>query len=130
MPQKRKCNPSFRYIREPLVALGLSAFLLVLSSCTPSVLSNLTGAGRIDYNGRIVDKLAVREETDQGTFFRRILTIESANGDRFNVYVNERVYSEAQPGMWIKSNKSGVHVTGLSPTGKRDWTEGHILKGM
>jgi hypothetical protein len=86
----------------------------------------LTRAG---YNGRIVDKLAVREETDQGTFFRRILTIESVNGDRFNVYVNERVYSEAQPGMWIKSNKSGVQVTGLSPTGKRDWTEGHILKG-
>jgi len=126
MPQKRKCNPSFRYIREPLVALGLSAFLLVLSSCAGSALSNLTRAG---YNSRIVDKLAVREETDQGTFFRRILTIESANGDRFDVYVNERVYSEAQPGMWIKSNKSGVQVTGLSPTGKRDWTEGHILKG-
>jgi len=126
MPQKRKCNPSFRYIREPLVALGLSAFLLVLSSCAGSALSNLTRAG---YNGRIVDKLAVREETDQGTFFRRILTIESANGDRFDVYVNERVYSEAQPGMWIKRNKSGVQVTGLSPTGKRDWTEGHILKG-
>jgi len=126
MPQKRKCNPSFRYIREPLVALGLSAFLLVLSSCAGSALSNLTSAG---YNGRIVDKLAVREETDQGTFFWRILTIESANGDRFNVYVNERVYSEAQPGMRIKSNKSGVQVTGLSPTGKRDWTEGHILKG-
>ena len=126
MPQKRKCNPSFRYIREPLVALGLSAFLLVLSSCAGSALSNLTRGG---YNGRIVDKLAVREETDQGTFFRRILTIESDNGDRFNVYVNERVYSEAQPGMWIKSNKSGVQVSGLSPTGKRDWTEGHILKG-
>ena len=126
MPQKRKCNPSFRYIREPLVALGLSAFLLVLSSCAGSALSNLTRAG---YNGRIVDKLAVREETDQGTFFRRILTIESANGDRFDVYVNERVYSEAQPGMWIKSNKSGVQVTGLSPTGKREPTEGHILKG-
>jgi len=131
MPQKRKHNPRFCNTRESLVAFGLSGLLLVLSSCSPSVLTNLTnlaGSNVIDYNGQIVDKLAVRDETDQGTFFRRMLVIESTNGKRFNVYVNERVYSEVQPGMWIKSNKSGVQITGLDPTGKKDWTEGHILK--
>ena len=131
MTQKRKHNPRFCNTRESLVAFGLSGLLLVLSSCSPSVLTNLTnlaGSSVIDYNGQIVDKLAVRDETDQGTFFRRMLVIESTNGKRFNVYVNKRVYSEAQPGMWIKSNKSGVKITGLDPTGKKDRTEGHILK--
>ena len=128
MTQKRNHNPRFCNTRESLVAFGLSGLFLVLSSCSPSVLTNLAGSSVIDYNGQIVDKLAVRDETDQGTFFRRMLVIESTNGKRFNVYVNERVYSDAQLGMWIKSNKSGVQITGLDPTGKKDRTEGHILK--
>lgn len=128
LPQKAKRNTSCRYIHESLVALGLSAFLLVLSACTPSVLSNWAGPHRLDYNGRIVDKLAARDETDQGTFFRRILVIESANGARFRVFVDEGVYNELQPGMWIKSNKFGVRITGPNLKGKRERTEGTPLE--
>jgi hypothetical protein len=73
---------------------------------------------RIDYHGRIVDKLAVREESEQGTFFRRILVVESANGDRFNVYVGEKAYLVPKPGMWINGDKFGVRITELNPLEK------------
>ncbi|MFN7898836.1 MAG: hypothetical protein ACK5N0_04095 [Synechococcaceae cyanobacterium] len=53
----------------------------------------------------------MREESEQGTFFRRILVVEGANGDRFNVYVGETAYREAKPGMWIKGDKFGVRIT-------------------
>ena len=57
----------------------------------------------------------MREETQQGTFFRQILVVEGANGDRFNVFVGETAYREAKPGMWIKGDKFGVRVTELDP---------------
>ena len=57
----------------------------------------------------------MREETQLGTFFRRILVVEGANGDRFNVYVGEIAYREAKPGMRIKGDKFGVRITEPDP---------------
>jgi hypothetical protein len=113
-------NPVWRYAHQPLAALGLTALLLVLSACTSSFLLYLPGPFRIHCNGRIVDKLAVREETDQETFVRQALVVASAIVDLFNVYVGEKVYGEAKPGMWIKGDKFGVRVTAPHAMGKTE----------
>jgi hypothetical protein len=120
MPPRSNLETRSHSIPQNLAACAFGILLLVLTACAPSDIFKV--APRF-YKGRVVDKMAYREETVQGTFFRRILVIEAVNGDRLQVGVDERVFREAQTGLWIESDKTGVRVSGLNPTGKEAATK-------
>jgi hypothetical protein len=61
-----------------------------------------------DYEGTIVDRWADYAESDQGSRPRLRLVVESQDGKRFTVKVDQNVYESARVGMRVRSRAGQV----------------------
>src|SRR5215510_12240146 len=90
-------------------ATALVGLLVLVVFC---VLLSFAWGGRVtnsDFEGTIVDRWSDYAETQQGSYPRLALVVESSDGKRFTVRVDPTVYESAKVGMRIKS-KSGQVV--------------------
>jgi len=69
-----------------------------------------------EYEGKIVDKWAGYNESDQGSrpYFR--LLVEPDNGVKFTVAIDRDIYQRAKVGMRIKKTRVGIELSRRAPT--------------
>ena len=102
MSQEYKLKPP--KILSFLAVLAFSVALLTLGACNANT-------SRTEYNGIIVDKFVRRSETQTGTRSTLQLLIEDDDdGERFVITVNEQVFNEAELGMSISRDESGLEL--------------------
>jgi hypothetical protein len=90
--------------REPerVSRLGLVMLALTISAVGFAyAYPRLTPRVRQDFDGRIVDKYVALGESQIGSATLPRLSVETADGFRFNVAVNDEQYERAQIGMWL-----------------------------
>lgn len=64
-----------------------------------------------EYEGRIIDKWAGYSHTDEGSFpYFRIL-LETDEGKRLTVAVDDKIYQRAKIGMRIKKGRTGIELS-------------------
>jgi hypothetical protein len=69
----------------------------------------------VEYEGRIVDKWAGYNHSEQGSFPYFRLLVETENGQKLTVAVDKENYERAQVGMRIKKTQKGIELTSAKP---------------
>lgn len=63
-----------------------------------------------EYEGKVVDKWAGYNHTDEGSFPYFRLSVEISNGKKLTVAVDQETYERAKVGMWIRKNRDGIEL--------------------
>jgi hypothetical protein len=86
-----------------LVACGISLPLVLLTFVALWFLQ-LTAIGpyRDTYSAYVLEKPAVRLESSDGGASERVLIVGDLNGNHFKIKVSEKIYQQAEPGMFIE----------------------------
>jgi hypothetical protein len=94
-----------------LVMLALTLFAIGFAYAYP----RLTPYVRRDFDARVVDKYVAFRESLIGSATLPRLVVETADGRRFNVAVNDEQYERAQVGMWLSRRDSELILSWDKP---------------
>ena len=88
------------------ILIAISLFLLAVTALKRSRVESIPR----EFEGRIVDKWAGFNETQQGSdpYYRRSVEVEGQQP--FSIPVNEELYQQAQVGMILKRSEKGLEV--------------------
>jgi hypothetical protein len=88
--------------------------IVILVGCTGLIFFTYRvrqGLNPPEYEGKVVDKWAGYNHTEEGSFPYFRLSVEISNGQRLTVAVDKETYERAKVGMWIRKNRSGIELT-------------------
>ena len=88
------------------ILIAISLFLLAVTALKRSRVESIPR----EFEGRIVDKWAGFNETQQGSDPYYRISVEVEGQQPFSVPVNEELYQQAQVGMILKRSEKGLEV--------------------
>ena len=88
------------------ILIAISLFLLAVTALKRSRVESIPR----EFEGRIVDKWAGFNETQQGSYPYYRISVEVEGQQPFSVPVNEELYQQAQVGMILKRSEKGLEV--------------------
>jgi hypothetical protein len=96
------------------IVLGL-LILMLLVGVLLLVYRAKSSLNPIEYEGRIVDKWAGYNHSDEGSFPYFRLLLETDKGQKLTVAVDREDYERAKIGMRIKKTRQGIELTHIEP---------------
>ncbi len=88
------------------ILIAVSLFLFALTALKRSRVESIPR----EFEGRIVDKWAGFNETQQGSYPYYRISVEVDGQQPFSVPVNEELYQQAQRGMILKRSEEGLEI--------------------
>ena len=88
------------------ILIAISLFLLAVTALKRSRVESIPR----EFEGRIVDKWAGFNETQQGSDPYYRISVEVEGQQPFSIPVNEELYQQAQVGMILKRSEKGLEV--------------------
>lgn len=111
--RRRDILPREHVSRLGLLMLALIIFAVGFAYAYPRL--TRPPLARRDFNGRVVEKFVALGESRIGSATFPRLVVETANGARFNVAVNDEQYEQAQVGMWVSRRGGELRLSWEEP---------------
>lgn len=102
-----------RVSRLGLIGVALTVLAIGFAYAYPKM--TRTPLARRDFDGRVVEKFVTLGESRIGSTTFPRLVVETANGARFNVAVNDEQYERARVGMRISRHKGELILSWDKP---------------